>query len=235
MDHKNKAQQQGPAAMPRPATGQKGVRPTEPVRFPASPGVCIAGSTAKGLYRIVQAYDMESRMGFLQSRAPHPLEIAAWLPGSYAESKRQRSRLCHLFLQRGAGDGWYGLSASGLAEARAYLNGEKDRLEKEADRARQEAARAQEKAAKTREDALDGCLQLIGRLRALAEVVRWNLDQERRTARAAWPHQQGTDACLQLVDWFHAVTGKFDAAISRSAMEIQLARMPKDDAALPEL
>lgn len=220
MDHKNKAQQQGPAAMQRPAAGQKGVVPTKPVRFPASPGVCIAGSTAKGLYRIVQAYDMESRMGFLQSRAPHPLEIAAWLPGSYAESKRQRSRLCYLFLQRGAGDGWYRLSASDLAEARAYLNGEKDRLEKEA---------------KTREDALGGCLQLIGRLRALAEVVRWNLDQERRTARAAWPHPQGTDACLQLVDGFHAVTGKFDAAISRSAMEIQLDLMPKDDAAIAGL
>ena len=34
MASNNAAQQQGPAAMQRPAAGQPGVRPTEPVRFP---------------------------------------------------------------------------------------------------------------------------------------------------------------------------------------------------------
>jgi hypothetical protein len=52
MASNNTPQQQGPRAMPRRAAGQPGVRPTESVRFPASPGVCKAGSTAKGLYRI---------------------------------------------------------------------------------------------------------------------------------------------------------------------------------------
>jgi hypothetical protein len=55
MASNNTPQQQGPRAMPRRAAGQPGVRPTAPVRFPASPGVCIAGSTAKGLYRMMRA------------------------------------------------------------------------------------------------------------------------------------------------------------------------------------
>ena len=59
-----------------------------------------------------------------------------------------------------------------------------------------------------------------------------SLEQERGMARRTWPQQQATDECLNLVDRFHAVVGKFDTALSRSAMEIQLARMPKGDAAL---
>jgi hypothetical protein len=51
-------------------------------------------------------------------------------------------------------------------------------------------------------------------------------------ARRTWPQQQATDECLKLVDCFHSVAGKFDTALSRSAMKIQLARTPKGDAAL---
>ncbi len=224
MDSKSAAQQQGPAAMPQKAAGQQGVVLVQPVRFPASPGVCVAGSTAKGLYRIVRAADMESRMGYLQSRTPFPLEVAAWLPGSFGDSLRQAGRLRYFFSAKRKGGGWYALSARDIAKACDYLTEEKNSL-----------VRAQEKEAKAREDALEGCLQLISRIRTLAEVVRWSLDRERRTARAAWPQQQKTDEFLQLVDRFHAIAGRFDTALSRWAMEIQLARMPKDDAALSGL
>jgi hypothetical protein len=36
-----------------------------------------------------------------------------------------------------------------------------------------------------------------------------------------------------IIDRFHATAGRFGAALSRSALEIKLARMPKDAAALP--
>ena len=227
MDHKNTAQQQGPSATTQQAAGQPGVVPVQPARFPASPGVCIAGSTASGLYRIVQAEDMERRMTYLRSRAPFPLDIFAWLPGSFADSQRQRSRLVYLFSAKNNG-GWYALSADDLAEARAYLNGEKERLEQEAERTRQEAARVKEQAAKS----VDDCIR---RLRIMAEFVRHFSGQERRLIKSTWPQQQKTDEFLQLVDRFHAIAWKFETLLSRRAMEIQLERMPRGDDAPGEV
>src|SRR5271157_1697072 len=148
VDHKNTAQQQGPAAMPRQAAGQPGSNPSPSVKFPAGPGVCVAGNSSQGLYRIVQSKSLKDRMAWVQSRTPFPLEVVAWLPGTYADSNRQGSRLRHGCLGRSAGDGWYRLSFDDLADARAYLTGEKERLEWEAEQRRQEAARAKEQAAK---------------------------------------------------------------------------------------
>jgi len=221
VDHKSTAQQQGPSATTQQAAGQPGSNPSPSVKFPAGPGVCIAGNSRQGLYRIVQSKSLKDRMAWVQSRTPFPLEVVAWLPGTYADSNRQGSRLRYGFLGRSAGDGWYRLSADDLAYARAYLN-------EEAQQRQQEAARVKEQAAKGVDDP-------IRRLRIMAEFVRHYAGQERKVIRSTWPQEQKTDEFLQLVDRFHAITGKFDTALSRWAMEIQLERMPRGDDALGEV
>jgi hypothetical protein len=180
----------------------------------------------------VQSENLNKRMTHFQKRIPFPIDKSICLPGSQRDSKRQGDHLRRLFSKKRSGDGWSNLSVADLAQARAYLVNDKERLAREAECARQEAVRAQQQAAKARENAIDECLQLIHRLRALTEVVRMSLEQERGMARRTWPQQEVTDECLNLVGRFHAVASRFDAALSRSAMEIQLARMPKDDAAL---
>jgi hypothetical protein len=204
--------------MPRQAAGQHGSNPPPSVKFPAGPGVCVAGSSRQDLYRIVQSKSLNDRMAWVQSRTPFPLEVVAWLPGTYAESNRQGSFLRRGFRGRSAGDGWYRLSTDDIARACAYLSGE-------AEQRRQEAARAKEQAEKE----VDDCIR---RLRMMAEFARHFSGQERRLIRSTWPQQRRTDEFLQLVDRFCAIAGKFDTALSRRAMEIQLDRMPKDDAGL---
>jgi len=185
------------------------------------------------------------RITSLQARIPFPIDIVAWLPDTFDRSEQRRNDLRRLLAHQWKGGGWYALSAADLAQARGYLAGEKERIACEAEYARQaadrkleqsrqKAAEAQEQAqaAKARENAIDECLQLINRVRLLTEVVRMSLEQERGMARRTWPQQQVTDDCLKLVDCFHGVVSKFDAALSRMAMEIQLARMLKDDATL---
>jgi len=204
----------------------------KPVTLPGGPGGCIVGSPKQGLYRTVHSQGLKDRMVYLRSRARFPLEVVALMSGSYRESKRQQDYLRRRFRDKEAGDGWLRLSAADLAEARVYLAREKERLEREADlerkagRARQEeAARAKEQAARAQEKALDDGMR---RLRTLAEHVRSCTEQELRSARAAWPRWQVTDECLPLIERFHAAAANFEAALSRKAMELQLARMPKD-------
>ena len=203
-----------------------------PSVFPEGSGLFIAGSTARGTYKIAQSENMNKRMTHLQTRIPFPLDKAVCLPGSHRDSKRQGDYLRRLFSEKRSVGRWFNLSVADLAQARAYLTEEKERLAREVECARQEAVRAQQQAAKARENAIDECFQLINRVRMLTEVVRSSVAQECRVARYTWPEQQMTDQCLQLVDRFHAAAGKFDAAFSRAALEIQLGRMPKDDAAL---
>lgn len=244
MDNKNTALQQKGGLMHVQMASQSGNGPNPSVTIPRGPGVYIAGSGKNGLYRIGKCNSLFFQMYDLQKYLPPPLEVVAWLPDDQGQSKRHAYQLRRLFREKRSGDDlWFRLSAADLTQARAYLAEEKERLEREAEsarkrearkleQARQNAANAQVQAAKARgEDAMDDCVQLIRRLRMLADVVRWSLEQECRMARGTWPQQQVTDDCLKLVDRFLAAVGKFDAALSRSAMEIQLARMPKDDAA----
>jgi hypothetical protein len=227
MDSKSAAQQQGPAAMPRQSAGQKGVVPAQLVSLPEGPGGCIVGNTNRGVYKIAHSLYLRNWMSSLQSQTDFPLGVIAWMHGSHADSKRQQLHLRYIFRKKWIGDGWFTLSADHLAEARAYLAGEKERLEWEAERPRREAARAKEQAEKD----VDGCIR---RLRMMAEFVRHFSGQERKVIRSTWPQQQKTDEFLQLVDRFHAMAGKFDTALSRWAMEIQLDRMPKSDDAVAE-
>lgn len=244
MDNKNTATQEKLGVMPQQMVAtQPGNQPSPSVKVPDGPGVCITGFAGQGVYRIVQCYNLKNMTDYLQARTPFPLEIPAWLPVSDFESKRQGDHLRRLFRDKRTGDGLFRLSARDLAEAQAYLDEESKHLAREAGYARlerarklkqkrQDAAKAQQEAAKARENAIDECLQLINRVRMMAEVVRMSLEQERGVARRTWPQQQATDECLKLVDRFHGVASKFDMALSRSAMEIQLARTPKGDAAL---
>ncbi len=232
MDNKNTALQQKVGVMPHQVAAQPGQDPRASVTFPDGPGVYIAGSGKNGLYQIGNSDKLNWRMTQLQKYFLPPLEVVAWLPEAHGHSKRHAYQLRRLFREkRSSDDLWFRLSAADITQARKFLAQEKERLEREAKSARQEAARKLEQAAKARENAIDECLQLINRVRMMAEVVRMSLEQERGMARRTWPQQQVTDECLNLVDRFHAAVGKFDAALSRSAMEIQLARMPEEDAA----
>lgn len=127
MDHQNKAQQQGPAAMPRQEAGQKGVVPAQLVSLPEGAGGCIAGNTNRGLYRIAHSLYLRSWMSWQQSRTDFPLGVAACMHGSEADSKRQQGHLRYLFREKRIGDGCFRLSVDDLAKARAYLAGEKKR------------------------------------------------------------------------------------------------------------
>jgi hypothetical protein len=161
-------------------------------------------------------------MSSLQSQTDFPLGVIAWMHGSHADSKRQQLHLRYIFRKKWIGDGWFSLSADDVSEARAYLTGEKERLEWEAERPRREAAREKEQAEKD----VDGCIR---RLRMMAEFVRHFSGQERRLIKSTWPQQQKTDEFLQLVDRFHAIAWKFETLLSRRAMEIQLERLPTGD------
>jgi len=177
-------------------------------------------------------------MSWQQSRTDFPLGVIACMHGSHADSKRQQGHLRYLFREKRIGDGWFRLSADDLAKARAYLAEKKERLEREAEQRRQEAAREaqqrRQEAARAKEQAAKDVDDGIRRLRMMAEFVRHFSDQERKVIRSTWPQQQKTDEFLQLVDRFHAIAGKFDTALSRRAMEIQLDRLPKGDDAVAE-
>lgn len=225
--------------MPQQVATQLGNGP-RPSVFPEGAGVCIAGFVGQGVYRVVQSYNLKNMMDYLQARTPFPLEIADWLPGTYVDSKRQGDQLRRLFRDKRTRDGWFRLSADHLALARHYLAEDKERLAREAECARQRAARkleqarqdvanAQGRAAKAQETATDECLHFIRRIRTLTEGFCKFLEQESAMAWSIWPEQQATDECLKLVVRFHVAAGKFDMALSRKAMEVQLARMPKDD------
>jgi len=226
MDNKNTALQQKVEVMPQQVAAQPGNGQWPLATFPEGPGLCIAGFEKHGVFRILQCENMKERLTHLQARIRSPLVIAAWLPGGRRASKRQGDQLRRLFADKRT-DRWFRLSADDLALARAFLVEEKERVAREVDRTRQER-----QAAKARENATDECLQLIRRILVLAEVVRTFLDQERGMARRTWPQQQATEEYLQLVDGLHAAAGKFDEALSRSAMKIQLARTSKEDAVM---
>jgi len=239
VDRKNKAQQQGPAAMPQQSAGQKGVVPALFVSLPEGPGGCIAGNTNRGLYRISHSLYLRSWTSWQQSRTDFPLGVVACMHGSEADSKRQQGHLRYLFREKRIGNAWFRLSADDLAKARAYLAEEKERLESEAEQRRQEAAREaqqrQQEAARAKEQAAKSVDDCIRHLRMMAEFVCHFSGQERKVIKSTWSQHQRTDEFLQLVDRFHAIAGKFDTALSRWAMEIQLDRMPKGDDALGEL
>ena len=172
-------------------------------------------------------------MSWQQSRTDFPLGVAACMHGSETDSKRQQGHLRYLFREKRIGNAWFRLSADDLAEARAYLAGEKERLEKEAEQRRQEVAREaqqrEQEAARAQEQAAKDVDDCIRRLRIMAEFVRHFSGQERRLIKSTWPQQQKTDEFLQLVDRFRAIAWKFETLLSRRAMEIQLERMPKGD------
>jgi len=232
MENTNTALQQKSGVMPEQVAAQPSNDPRMSVKFPEGPGVLIAGSAWQGVYMIMQSAYLKQCITSLQSRISPPLEIVAWVCSNFRDMKRQADHLRRLFPGKRTDDGWFRLTPSDLAQARAYLAEERERLAREAEHAIQEAAKKLEQAAKARENAIDDCLQLINRVRMMAEVVRSSMKQECRIAKCSWPQQQATDECLQLVEHFHATAGKFDAALSRVALEIQLARMPKTDAAL---
>lgn len=196
--------------------------------FPTGTGVCIAGSSKNGLYKVAQSGDISWWLKCLQSRTGFPLEIAAWMPGNYEDSRQQANRLRYIFRANRRDDGWLGLSGADLAEARAYLDDEKERIASEAAWSGRERAMALEQAAGIRQEAFDGCVRLIVRLRDLEGIVSRFVDHCRSGVKeyqffTSDKPQSTAGKLRKTIDQFQEAIAKLDQGISPAVMEVKLA------------